>query len=132
MPGDPQSLIEWGKGLGLTGVCALLGYLLKWTAQQLLKEKDTRIQKLEEDLEKVKAQRDAAREQVFAEKDKYHRLVENLTPLVKETGGWLEYFGRDQGGGGGRRGGRLPSPPQRDRPLAAEDEGGGGTARRGG
>jgi hypothetical protein len=131
MTADPTSLIEWGKNLGLTGVCALLGWLLKWSLQRQFSMHEANEKRLEADLEKVKQQRDAARDQMLAEKDKsserYHRLATEVSGVTKETGAWFEHISRLIASGRGRGGGGTPPPVARHKARAEEDEGGAGT-----
>lgn len=142
MATDPTSFVEWGRNIGLTGVCAGLVYVLKWSIGMILKGKDDHlssmlkakdevISELRADLEKVKAQRDAARDQLFVEKDKnaerYHRLATQVSEVNQETGRWLEYVARPEGGRGRQGGGRPPPASPRNRPHAEANEGGEGT-----
>jgi len=114
VPTDPHGVLELLKQAGLLGLCVLLGWLLKWALVALLAAKDTAIAKLEADLEKVKAQRDTARDKVLEERERYHRLAEGLRPAIKEQVAWFEYFAQKLGtppGGPAPPRGRQPAPP---------------------
>lgn len=130
---ETQTIFEYLKQGGLLSLAVLLAVLAKKLLDKVfemyerrLKEKDEVVSEVRADLEKVKSQRDMARDQVLAEKERYHRLATEVAGMAKETGGWLEYLARAEGSG--RRGGSRPPPAvARHRPRAEEDEGGAGT-----
>ena len=127
MSGDPTSLWEFLKQGGLLALAVLLGWCVKWLLLKLFALQDSRVKALEEDLEKVKAQRDAARQQVLDEKDRYHRLAQGFEPMLREWVRWCEYFatnGNVSGGGSRRGGGRPPPATVRGDPHLEEDPGG--------